>query len=247
MLAYTRLELQRWLSDQQTLYSKAGLTLDLSNDGFPADFPTAAFTNTNSAAFALSSVLLEPLQNNLPAPPTDWTKNSSYQETASTNNINLALTLLTNWQSTAADERTTPVVQYIYPQILALALAQTADLDYESVEQAMQLRDNLHNHIDYIQRQLLADQSGNAIKMALSGQIVSHLRDLMAIVDTAAEQQLATLPHVVRIQLMTEQPLLCIAWNQHHDSSQADSIRDRNAEIVHPLFVPPDVTLELLK
>lgn len=247
MLAYTRLQLQRWLSDQQAIYAKAGLNLDLSDDGFPPGFPVAAFINNSTAATALSAVLIEPLQHSLPSPPTDWTKNDRYQQLVSISNINQALALLCNWQSLPADERASPIVQYIYPQVLALALAQTADIRYESVEQAMQLRDSLHSHIDYIQRQLFADQHSSAINMALSGQVISGLRDLMSIVDEAAEQQLATLPHVISIQLMTEQPLLCLAWSQHKDSSQADSIRARNSEIRHPLFVPPDVTLEILK
>ena len=247
MLAYTRLELQRWLSDQQAQYKKSGLTLELPDDGFPQDFPASAFTDASLAVEAINSALLKPLQSQLSEPPTDWTKNASYQATASASNISLALSLLMNWQSAAADERTTPLVQYLYPQILSLALAQACDLSYESVEQAMQLRDSLHSHLDYIQRQLFADQHSNAVKIALSGQVVSNLRDLMSIVDEAAEQQLATLPHVISITLMTEQPLLAVTWQHHHDSSKTDSILNRNIEIVHPLFVPPDVPLELLK
>ena len=246
MLVYSRLKLISWMSALQTVYANSGLTLELDEEGLPPELPVSAFTDNVAAANALSSTVLTPLTQ-LPAPPTDWTKNTSYQSAASTDNITLAVTLLDSWQTADPDQRATPLVQYLYPQVLGLALSQAVELTYESVEQAMQLRSQLHAHIDYIQRQLFADQHSDALKMAYSGEVVSHLRDLMNTVDEAAEQQLATLPNVVSINLNSEQPLLAVAWSQHKDSSETDNILSRNSEISHPLFTPAEVTLELLK
>lgn len=203
------------------------------NNGLPEAMENVSLTNSTAAASALETAVMEPVFVLLPALPADWTQ---VTESPLASALNSAVSLLNELEQL---EQTALLIQHAYPSILAHVLASTAQFIYESVEQAQILRQQLHGHLHTVSEWLEVPLP--------SAPILDGLRDLLVIVDEAAEQQLNTLPHAWFIELPAEQPVLALSWDTYHDQQQADVLQSRNPHILHPLFISTSRPVEILK
>lgn len=202
-------------------------------NGLPAALNTISLTQAAAAALALDNAMLLPLQAVLPALPTAWTVATSSPSFLA---LNTGLGLLSK---ISALNSASYIIQQSYPAILAHVLAWTALYEYESVEQAQSLRQQLHSH-------LLTVAQWMEIPIP-SAPVMNSLRDLLVIVDAAAEQQLSTLPHAFYMTLPSEQPLLAFGWQQYKNIDKIAQLQQRNPAIVHPLFISTSRPVEVLK
>ncbi len=202
-------------------------------NGLPAALNTISLTQAAAAALALDNAMLLPLQAELPALPTAWTVATSSPTFLA---LNTGLGLLSKISALNA---TSYLIQQSYPAILSHVMAWTALYEYESVEQAQSLRQQLHNH-------LLTVAQWMEIPIP-SAPVMNSLRDLLVIVDAAAEQQLSTLPHAFYLTLPSEQPLLAFGWQQYKNTDKIAQLQQRNPAIVHPLFISTSRPVEVLK
>lgn len=227
------LSLKQQVAELGSLYSRSGFALPIGANGLPARVASTALLSPSVAAQAMDTALLAPVRNVLPPLPDDWTQPAPV---ASLTEITNGIALLNQLQR-AGNLTAKPLLQHAYASTLSLILLNTTQLRYESVEQAQALRKTLHAHLLTL-APLLENTDGN---------LIGALRDLLVVVDAAADQQLATLPHVTLLTPKVETPALVIAWANQHDSSQADTLLARNPHIIHPLFVSPARPVELLQ
>lgn len=202
-------------------------------NGLPVALENTSLMDSFAAASALESAVMEPVFVLLPALPENWTEAT---ESPLASALNSAVSLL---NELAQLEQTAALIQHAYPSILAHVLASTAMFTYESVEQAQNLRQQMHDHLQNVSEWL-------EIPLP-SAPVLAGLRDLLVIVDEAAEQQLNTLPHAFFIELPAEQPVLTLAWDSYHNEEQSGSLQSRNPHIIHPLFISTSHPVEILK
>ena len=246
----TLVQLKAQVAALKKAYLQLSLDLPIAMaNGLPASISPAALLTPATAAPQLHNSLLAPLTRLLPMPPTDWAQ-ATRLPSPDVRSINNALTLMAALNSSLNSSDV--LQQHLYPAILGLTLATATRLPYESVEQAQGLRQQLHSalqtgnalletplKINTAARASTADYSAN--------EVVNGLRDLLVLVDAAAEQQLSTLPHVHYLQLNVEQPALVLAWQEHQDSAKVDTLLARNSHIIHPLFISASKPCEVLK
>lgn len=205
----------------------------MSVNGLPLALSAISLTQAAAAALALDNAMLFPVQSVLPALPTAWTVATSSPSFLA---LNTGLGLLSK---ISALDSSAYLIQQAYPAILAHVLAWTALYTYESVEQAQNLRQQLHSH-------LIKTAQWMEVPIP-SAPVVNSLRDLLVIVDAAAEQQLSTLPHAFYLTLPSEQPLLSFGWEQYKNTEKIAQLKQRNPAIVHPLFISTSRPVEVLK
>ena len=244
-LAYPRTELISWVANFVSICQKSGLTVEIDHDGLPLNFTRQNLLSAEAAAQGLLFFVEQSVSDSLPRPPTDWTQNNQYQANATVPRIELGLSVLDTYQAEPLAQRINPFIQAVYPVLLGLVMAQAVDVNYQSVQQASALRQRFHGHLVFIERELLANQNSDAIRTSACGDITNALRDLLVITQAAAEDQLATLPHIVQTTLKREQPLRYLLW-QNRQGDDLEGFMQRNG-LLHPLFIPADRKLELLK
>lgn len=227
------LSLKQQVAELSSLYSRSGYALPIGENGLPVGVASTALLSPGVAALALDSALLAPIRAVLPPLPTDWTQPAP---AANLTDITSGIALLNQLQR-AGSLTSKPLLQHAYASTLSLILLNATQLRYESVEQAQALRKTLHAHLLTL-APLLENTDGN---------LIGALRDLLVVVDAAADQQLATLPHVTLLTPKVETPALVLVWANQHDSSQAENLLARNPHILHPLFVSPARPVELLQ
>lgn len=218
------------------LYRRSGYTLAIDpSTGLPVGVSAASLLTPANAAAQIHAALLQPLQAQLPNPQTDWTAAPTTTPTLTAITSGIALLQQLQQASSSTDPTSAIMLQHAYPAALAQTLASAAQLQYESVEQAQTLRQTLHTHLIAVAQGETGDST------------IDLLRDLLTVVDAAAEQQLATLPHIVYLTPTSETPALTLVWRHLHDSTRTEQLLARNPHILHPLFVPSDKPVELLQ
>jgi prophage DNA circulation protein len=144
------------------------------------------------------------------------------------------------------------LLQHLQPALLGLAMVNTVRVAYESVEEAMNLRQTLHAQllktVALIETPLavVPDKVAHLLPLQIMS-VINVLRDLLVLVDNAAEQQLNTLPHVYYVELKSELPALVLAWREYQLMSQFDALQQRNPHVIHPLFISTHKLVEVLK
>lgn len=233
-MKYTLNEIGYFFKQVAHAYQQVGFDLALDAQGLPDAIQGVDWLDVNQAAVAFETACLQPVLSVVPALATDWT----HTEQASTPiNIERVLSVLQRLQLLSGEALNNPVTHAAYSSLLMLCLAQACVIRYESIEQSIALRQALHAHVDYLARELL--------KEVPQGAVVASIRDCLVLADEAAEQQAATLPHAIKITLQRAQPVLSVMW-ERLNHSDVDDFLTRN-QVIHPLFVPADTDLELLR
>lgn len=231
------LTLRTQVVELANVYRRSGYMLALAETGLPKGVTGADLLDLVTASEALDTALLAPIRTELPSLPDNWTEIPA-ADTETLPSINKGIGLLNQLQA-ASNSNLTPqsLLQHAYASVFSLPLIHSTRLVYDSVEQAQSLRQSLHSHLTTLAGFSNLDYSG----------LVGQFRDLLSVVDAAAEQQLATLPNVVYVKPKVEIPTLTLAWQQQQDASKADSIQERNLHILHPLFVTSARAVEILQ
>lgn len=225
------LSLRQHIAEIANLYSLAGISLPLFA-GLPSGIGASTLLSPEIAASEIDAALLRPIQTSLPPLPDDWTQ---VVDTSDITAITNGITVLNQFQQ-AGNLSNNALLQHVYITTLSLLMLNITGLQYDSVEQSQALRQTLHTHITMLES-IILHQDG----------LVDALRDLLIIVDSAAEQQLATLPHILHLTPTSETPALVMVWKHQHDTDSTPQLLARNPHILHPLFVPPDKPVELLQ
>lgn len=126
----------------------------------------------------------------------------------------------------------TGLILYVRDLLLLEAMRLACLRQYESVEQAQQVKKTLRDQL-------------NSVLHTCSDAMYPIWRDWKVLLIEAIEQQEETLPHVLYIRRAESLPALLLAYQLYEDIGREADILTRN-RIAHPSFCPIDADMEVL-